>query len=144
MARILRCAACGGRNRIPEDKAHLRPKCGRCGTVMRKVGEVIEVTDQNYSQVVERAAIPVLLDLYSPTCGPCQMLAPVIAELARSHGDRVLIAKLDTSRSPQVPGRFNIRGVPTLLLLKEGKVQDQLVGLQPQQVIEQRLAALLG
>ncbi len=142
---IIVCPECGAKNRIPEEKSHLRPKCGRCGTPLYQGadGQVVELGDHNFQQVVNESLLPVLVDFYSPTCGPCQMLAPVIQELARRYRGRAVICKLDTSRHPMTAARFQIRGVPTLLFFSKGQLQDQVVGAVPRQELEQRLERLL-
>ncbi|WP_456385887.1 thioredoxin [Desulfolithobacter sp.] len=139
------CPACGAKNRIPAAKAHLKPKCGRCGQPMPAgtTGSVVELGDHNFQQVTSGSSLPVLVDFYSPTCGPCQMLAPVIDKIARNYAGRAIVGKLDASRHQMTASRFQIRGVPTLLFFKNGQVVDQLVGAVPQQEIEQRLNVLL-
>lgn len=145
MDTIVVCPACGAKNRIPAHKRHLLPKCGRCGTPLGQAGNdtVIELTDMTFQQEVTGSPVPVLVDFYSPTCGPCRMLAPVIEELARLYAGRAKVCKLDTSRHQMVAAQFQIRGVPTLLFFKDGRVVDQLVGAAPRGEIAQRLERLL-
>ncbi len=143
MSNIIVCPNCGARNRIPADKQHLTPKCGRCGTRLAPLGAVVELTDQSFGQVVDNSAVPVLVDFYSPTCGPCHALAPVIEQLARQYAGRAVICKLDTSRHQMTAARFQIRGVPTLIFFKNGQPVDQVVGAVPGQELEQRLNSLL-
>jgi len=141
---IIVCPSCGTKNRIPADKQHLTPKCGRCGASLSgAAGGVLELGDHNFQQVVSSSSQPVLVDFYSPTCGPCRMLAPVIEELARKYAGRAVIAKFDTSRHPMVPSQFQIRGVPTLIFFKNGQPVDQVVGAVPGPELEARLNNLL-
>ncbi|HDL98432.1 MAG TPA: thioredoxin [Desulfobacteraceae bacterium] len=105
---------------------------------------VVELDDRKFDQVVGHSSLPVLVDFYSPTCGPCRMMAPVIENLARAYAGRAVIAKLDTSRHQMTAARFQIRGVPTLLFFKNNKLVDQVVGAVPQPEIEQRLNVLLS
>ena len=142
---IIRCRKCGTKNRIPESKRHLQPKCGRCGEMIPAtvLSTVIEVNDTDFEKVVLQAALPVLVDFYSPTCGPCHALAPTIDNLARKFAGSVLIAKLDTSRYQTVAGRYRIRGVPTLIFFNNGQVVDQMVGAVPQAQIEQKIRSML-
>ena len=142
---IVPCPACGVKNRIPDDKIHLRPKCGKCGHVWDPPasGNVIELNDTTFDKIVQGSSLPVMVDFFSPTCGPCQMLAPVIDTLAKKYGGKVIIAKYDTSRFQIAAARFQIKGVPTLIFFKQGKVVDQVVGAAPQADIEQRLNNLL-
>jgi len=143
MSNIVVCPNCGAKNRIPADKQHLTPKCGRCGTRLVATGVVVELTDQNFQQVVENSSLPVLVDFYSPTCGPCHALAPVIEQLADQYAGRAVICKLDTSRHQMTAAKFQIRGVPTLIFFKNGRHVDQVVGAVPGQELQQRLNSLL-
>jgi len=141
---ILVCPSCGTKNRIPADKQHLTPKCGRCGASLARVNVgVVELGDHDFQQVISATDKPVLVDFYSPTCGPCRTLAPVIEELAGRYADRALICKLDTSRHQMTAAKFQIRGVPTLIFFKHGDIVDQVVGAVPGTELEQRLNRLL-
>ena len=103
----------------------------------------MELDDRSFDRVVRESALPVLVDFYSPTCGPCRMLAPVIETLAANFVGRLQVGKLDTSRHQMAASRFQIRGVPTLLFFKNGNLVDQIVGAAPQAQIEQHIRALL-
>ena len=142
---LIQCPACGAKNRVPAEKQHLRPKCGRCGRSLADAGSgtVMELDDLRFDRIVKESALPVLVDFYSPTCGPCRMLAPVIDTIARNFAGRLLVAKLDTSRHQMAASRYQIRGVPTLLLFKNGSLVDQMVGAAPQAEIEQHIRAVL-
>lgn len=146
MDTLIVCPGCGAKNKIPSDKQHLSPKCGRCSVSLAGVpvsGIVNLLTDATFRQRVEQSSLPVLVDFYSPTCGPCRMIAPVVAELAQAYAGKLLVFKLDTSSQQMSAARFQIRGVPTLLFFKNGKVVDQLVGAVPRADIEGRIKALL-
>ena len=142
---LITCPNCSAKNRIPYDKLHLSPKCGRCGQSLagKTTGAVVELTDADLQSSVKESSLPVLVDFYSPTCGPCRTLAPVIETVARTYAGRVLVGKLDTSRHQRSAAAYQIRGVPTLLLFKQGKVIEQIVGAVPQVQIEQALNAHL-
>jgi thioredoxin 2 len=142
---IIQCPTCGTKNRIPQEKRHLRAKCGRCGRSLSGSadGKVIELDDMRFDRFIHDSSLPVIVDFYSPTCGPCRTLAPVMDNIARDFAGRVLVAKLDTSRHQMTAGKFNIRGVPTLLFFKEGRLVDQIVGAAPQDQIEQSIRVLL-
>ncbi|MBM9535847.1 thioredoxin family protein [Desulfobulbus alkaliphilus] len=146
MSMLMICPGCGVKNRIPTEKKHLSPKCGRCGTSLAGApisGIVNPLTDAQFQQRVEQSAMPVLVDMYAPTCGPCQMIAPVIAELAEAFAGRLMVYKLDTSSQGMTASRLRIRGVPTLLFYKNGVMVDQLVGAAPQAQIEARIKTIL-
>ena len=143
---ILSCPSCGAKNRIPAGKEHLTAKCGRCGKPLDRagaVGVVVELGDHNFQQVIGGTGKPVLVDFYSPTCGPCRSLAPVIENLARQYAGRAVVCKLDTSRQQMTAAKFQIRGVPTLIFYKNGQVADQVMGAVPGAELEQRLNSLL-
>lgn len=140
---LVPCPACGAKNRIPAEKQHLQPKCGRCGRSLARIGTVLTVDDSGFDRLVRESALPVLVDFYSPSCGPCQMLAPVIEAVAAKNAGRLLVAKLDTSRHHLAASRFQIRGVPTLLFFRNGKVVDQIVGAVPEAEIDRHIRALL-
>lgn len=135
------CNNCGTKNRIPADKQHLGPKCGKCKTTisLSTAAVPVELDDSTFTGFISRAAKPVMVDFFSPTCGPCRMLAPVIDTMARKFYGRVIIAKLDTSRNQMTAAQYRIKGVPTLLFFKNGKLVDQVTGALP----EQDLARLL-
>ena len=141
----VRCASCGATNRVPVTKQHLKPKCGKCGAPLdlSGVAQPVELGDANFAAFINETKIPVVVDFYSPTCGPCQALAPVIDALARKYVGRVVIAKLDTSRNQMTAAGYQIRGVPTLLFFKNGQVVDQVVGALPPQALEEKIRQLM-
>lgn len=147
MNSLIVCPGCGAKNRVPSDKQHLSPKCGRCGVSLVGApvsGVVNPLTDVQFQQRVEQSSLPVLVDFYSPTCGPCRMIAPVIATIAGAYAGRLLVFTIDTSSQQVSAARFQIRGVPTLLFFKNGAMVDQLVGAAPQADIERRINNLLA
>ena len=132
---IVTCSNCGTKNRIPADKQHLGPKCGSCKKAMSIAGIVVpvELDDSSFLQFISQASKPVMVDFYSPTCGPCRMLAPVVDAMARKFYGRIIFAKLDTSRHQMTASQYRIRGVPTLLFFKNGNLVDQVTGALPEQ-----------
>ncbi|MCC5867122.1 MAG: thioredoxin TrxA [Gammaproteobacteria bacterium] len=89
---------------------------------------IVHTSDASFEQDVLKADRPVLLDFWAEWCGPCKMIAPMLDELADDFGDRVTIAKLNIDENPQTPPRYGIRGIPTLILFKNGTVEAQKVG----------------
>ena len=87
--------------------------------------------------------MPVLLDMWAPWCGPCRMIAPIIEQLSGELAGRIKVAKLNTDENPVTGKRFNVRSIPTLLVLKEGSEIDRLVGAMPKQEILRRLQPFL-
>jgi thioredoxin 2 len=117
----------------------LRPVCGRCKTALAFENKPVTVTDANFVAEVERSPLPVLLDMWAPWCGPCVMLAPVIEELAAEMAGRVRVAKLNVDENPATAARFGVQSIPTLLLLKDGRELDRIVGVQSKAAIVQRI-----
>jgi len=135
------CNNCGTKNRIPADKQHLGPKCGKCKTAISlgNAAVPVELDDAAFPGFIRMTAKPVMVDFFSPTCGPCRMLAPVIDTMASKFYGRLIIAKLDTSRNQMAASQYRIRGVPTLLFFKNGELVDQVTGALPEQELEQLL-----
>lgn len=91
--------------------------------------KILTLTDETFEQQVIKSDKPVLVDFWAEWCGPCRMLAPTVDALASEFDGRMVVAKLNIDDHPMTPTRFNIRGIPTLLLFKGGKVVEQVVGL---------------
>jgi thioredoxin 2 len=139
----IRCPTCGVVNRIPSERAGQPARCGRCRAPLATAAAPVAVTDASFDALVGEAATPVLLDCWAEWCGPCHALAPTIDALARDYAGRVLVGKLDVDANPATAARFEIRGIPTLLLFDRGRLVDRVVGVQPRPAIEARLAPLL-
>ncbi len=152
---IQACPGCGAKNRVDEHAAVVsQPVCGKCGEKLPDIaasspgvtnGKPQVVTDATFaSEVVSASAsVPVLVDCWAPWCGPCRMIAPVLDQLAAASGGRYKIAKLNVDENPQTSAQFQIRSIPTLLIFKNGKMVDQIVGAVPRQTIAARLNAQL-
>ncbi len=143
---LLQCPACGAMNRVPMERVRqgLQPVCGRCKRPLPAAGAPLTVTDATFAAEVERSPLPVLVDLWAEWCGPCRMLAPAIEELAGEMAGRVRVAKLNVDENPATAARFNVRGIPTLLLFKGGVEVDRLVGVQPKAEIARHLERIAG
>jgi thioredoxin 2 len=144
-ALIIACKSCGAKNRIPEKKQHLQPRCGKCQTEMSFLGRAVPVNlgDEDFQQFIKMTQIPVMVDFFAPTCGPCQALAPIITKCANRYLGKIVIAKVDTSMHPGTAVHYNIRGVPSLLFFKNSIVIDQLVGAPPELTLINKLDNLL-
>lgn len=142
---IIQCLACGAKNRVPADKIRggVEPVCGRCKSPLLAALHPVIVTDANFAEEVERSPLPVLLDMWAPWCGPCRMVGPIVDQLASELAGRVKVAKLNTDENPMTGSRFNVRSIPTLLVLKEGREVDRIVGAVPKQEILRRLQAFV-
>ncbi len=141
--RLIKCPACGTTNRLPPPAPGRKAVCGKCKAQLPEPGGTLHVTDQTFSSEVEHSATPVLLDLWAEWCGPCHMLAPTIDQLSTEMAGRVKVAKLNIDENPATANRFDVRSIPTLLVLKGGTEVDRLVGVQPKQEIVRRLEKIL-
>jgi thioredoxin 2 len=142
--RLVTCPSCGTKNRLPPPQPGRKAVCGKCKTTLPdRAGGPVDVTDTTFSAEVERSATPVLLDMWADWCGPCHMLAPTIDQLSSELAGRVKVAKLNIDENPGVANRFGVRSIPTLLVLKDGREVDRLVGVQPKQEIVRRLEEIL-
>jgi thioredoxin 1 len=100
---------------------------------------IIEVTDANFDQTVLQSDQPVMVDFWAAWCGPCKALAPIVDEVANTYNGKIKVGKMDVDRNAATPQRYGIRGIPTLLIFKGGKVQEQIVGYVPKERIQQAI-----
>jgi thioredoxin 1 len=89
---------------------------------------IVHVTDQTFEPEVLKSDLPVLVDYWAEWCGPCKAIAPILDEIAQEYGGKLKVAKLDVDANVEVPKKYNIRGIPTLMLFKNGNVEEQIVG----------------
>src|SRR5262245_62166669 len=111
----VRCHFCSTLNRVDLARVDQHPKCGECGRPIL-LDRPMPITDAEFDRVIADAEVPVVVDFYADWCGPCKMMAPVFDDFAREHRGRALVAKMDTDASPATPQRFNVRGIPTLIV----------------------------
>ena len=143
MTDLIRCPKCGANNRV-QAGAVQKAICGRCKTPLG--GEAVKpviVTDANFADEVEKSPLPVLLDLWAAWCGPCLMIAPIIEQLAAELAGKARVGKLDVDKNPQTATRFQARSIPLLLILKDGREVDRLIGAHPKETILRRVQAHL-
>lgn len=100
--------------------------------------DISAISDANFDSevIADSSKQPVLVDFWATWCGPCKALAPKLAELAVEFGDKIKIVKMDVDQNRESPAKFGIRGIPTLILFKDGKMFDQVVGNQPKEVLQ--------
>jgi thioredoxin 2 len=135
---IVPCAACGKLNRVDLARTDAKPTCGTCQAAL-VLDAPIALTDANFDQVVNSSAVPVIVDFYADWCVPCKRMAPAFATLAQNHRGRALVAKVDTEHSPLVAARFNVRSIPTIAVMRDGKEVTRQVGAVPLAALEQLL-----
>lgn len=100
---------------------------------------ILELTDESFDRDVLKSEQPVMVDFWAAWCGPCKALAPIVEEVATAYNGKVTVAKMDVDRNVATPQRYGIRGIPTLLIFKDGKVQEQIVGYVPKETIQKAL-----
>ncbi|MFB3925785.1 MAG: thioredoxin family protein [Syntrophales bacterium] len=143
---IVQCRFCGRKNRVPKDRLHNRPLCGNCHRPLEiRAGTVrpVDVSDRTFVEEVIHHAGPVLAAFLSPRCPYCRQLAPVIDGIASDYAGRVKVVRVDTDRSGVITSQFDIKGVPTILLFKNGSVVRQLVGVLSRDEIVRYINAIL-
>lgn len=143
---IVRCPACGSGNRVAEEKLRqgLQPRCGKCQSPLPVQAEAVAITDSTFAAEVERSALPVLLDMWAPWCGPCRMVSPIVDALASEFAGRVRVGKMNVDENPVTSSRFNVRSIPALLIFKEGREVGRIVGAQPKSEIVRQLERALA
>lgn len=105
---------------------------------------VTEVNDSDFEQQVLQSETPVLVDFWATWCGPCRALAPVVDQVAGEYNGKIKVMKMDVDRNNATPGRYGIRGIPALLIFKDGKVAEQIVGYVPKETIDKTIGKVLA
>jgi len=126
-ASLVRCPHCGRRNRVPASAAGT-PRCGNCH---RPLPWIVDTGDEDFAEVAERASVPVLIDLWAPWCGPCRMVSPALEQLAAEMAGRLKLVKVNVDESPKLQQRFGVQAIPTLMVLRDGRVAARQAGAAP-------------
>jgi thioredoxin 2 len=114
------CPACGATNNYPLDALGKNVVCGRCRTPLPKPGIVINPSPNQTYTLIERASLPVLIDFFSPTCAPCQIMHPIVDKLAERRAGELMVLRIDVSLHAELGASFGVQGVPTFVILHKG------------------------
>lgn len=135
---IVPCASCGTLNRVNLSRADDKPVCGPCRAPLT-LDVPLVLTDATFDRVIQGSSVPVIVDFYADWCGPCRMMAPLFADLARAYRGRAIVAKVDTEQSREISARYGIRSLPTLTVHRGGKEVARQVGAVPMAVLDKLL-----
>ncbi|NLT29626.1 MAG: thioredoxin [Propionibacterium sp.] len=139
MAKVVACAACGTKNRVPA-VAKGSPGCASCKA---KLPWLVDARDADFDDVIDTGQL-VVVDLWAPWCGPCRMISPVLEQLSVEFAGRVKVVKVNVDENPAVSTRYAVQSIPLVKLLRGGREVDTLLGAQPPQAYRQRIEAALG
>jgi thioredoxin 1 len=103
-----------------------------------------DFTDSNFQQEVLQSDKVTLIDLWAEWCGPCKMMNPIVEDLSAEYKDRVVVGKLNVDDNPEVPTNYNVRGIPTFLLFKNGELKEKIVGMQSKQYLQNKIESYLS
>ena len=142
---LVSCPKCGTSNRVAREKLdrNIEPTCGRCGQALSASDGPVHVSDETFERDVRQSSLPVLVDLWAPWCAPCRMIAPTLEAVAREMSGRLRVAKVNVDENPATADRLGVQGIPTLLVFKDGREVDRIVGVLSKNALMKRLQALV-
>lgn len=135
---IVTCQNCGAKNRVSPE-ANKQAVCGKCKESLIFSALPLIITDSNFADEVGKSKMPVLVDFWAAWCGPCRMVAPLIDAMAKEMSGKAKIGKLDVDQNPVIASQFRVQSIPTLIIFKDGKEVDRIVGGQSKEAMMRRL-----
>ena len=121
------CPSCNAANRLPQNRLADKPNCGKCHEPLFS-GHPADLSEAAFSRQIERSDLPVLVDFWAPWCGPCRMMAPAYEQAAQALEPDMRVIKVNTEEAQAIAARFNIRSIPTLMVLKRGREVGRQAG----------------
>ncbi|GII34955.1 thioredoxin [Planotetraspora mira] len=126
-AGVVRCSKCGRKNRLPSAASGI-PRCGDCH---QSLPWVTEAGDDDFSDVVEAARMPVVVDFWAPWCAPCRLVSPALEQVAADLAGRLKLVKVNVDEAPRLSERFAVQAIPTLVVIDQGRVVTRRAGAAP-------------
>jgi thioredoxin 2 len=137
---IVTCSNCSKKNRVPA-AADSVPRCGNCH---QSLPWLADAGDDDFADVVEHSPVPVLVDMWATWCGPCRMVSPALERIATDRRGQIKLAKVDVDAAPRLSQRFEIRAVPTLMVMRDGELIARQAGAAPEPALRSWLDGALS